>query len=144
MTDNETNGASEPKAAPKAARKKRAKIAIEVRQLFTSVDVAALLGVNPSSINKWTTEGRIHGIRTPGGHRRYTRAALLDFALGWPELCAGLLDALKPDDFELKRARDLRAAKERGAAAEEVVVFERDRDGVVQIYPGSDDPKGAA
>jgi excisionase family DNA binding protein len=36
--------------------------------------VAEILGVRPTTIALWAREGRITAYRTPGGHRRYTRA----------------------------------------------------------------------
>jgi excisionase family DNA binding protein len=37
-------------------------------------EVAALLGVNPTTIARWAREGRISPLLTPGGHRRYSPA----------------------------------------------------------------------
>jgi excisionase family DNA binding protein len=47
--------------------------------LLTSYEVGALLQVNPSSINKWVKDGRIHAFRTPGGHRRIRAGDLVAF-----------------------------------------------------------------
>jgi excisionase family DNA binding protein len=47
--------------------------------LLTSHQVATLLQVNPSSVNKWVRDGRIAAFRTPGGHRRISAADLVTF-----------------------------------------------------------------
>lgn len=50
-------------------------------RLLTSVEVAALMGVDRKTVNRWTRIGLLdHGL-TPGGHLRYREAdiyALLD------------------------------------------------------------------
>jgi excisionase family DNA binding protein len=48
-------------------------------QLLTSHQASELLQVNPSSINKWVSEGRLPAFRTPGGHRRIRAADLAGF-----------------------------------------------------------------
>src|SRR4051812_3067031 len=48
--------------------------------LFTSAEVARVFRVGVSSIKRWTDEGELESVRTPGGHRRYTLAALYRFA----------------------------------------------------------------
>ena len=40
-------------------------------QLLTPSEVAALFRVNPKTVTRWATAGRIGSIRTPGGHRRF-------------------------------------------------------------------------
>ena len=49
-------------------------------RLFTSADVARAFRVGVSSIKRWTDDGELESVRTPGGHRRYTAAALHRFA----------------------------------------------------------------
>lgn len=39
-------------------------------------EVAELFGVRTTTIARWAREGRLSPLRTPGGHRRYTRASL--------------------------------------------------------------------
>lgn len=39
--------------------------------LFTTIDVANILGVNTSTIKRWTDEGILKCFRTPGGHRKF-------------------------------------------------------------------------
>ena len=48
--------------------------------LLTSSEAARLLRVGVSSIKRWTDEGELESVRTPGGHRRYTAASLRAFA----------------------------------------------------------------
>lgn len=48
--------------------------------LWTSAEAARAFRVGVSSIKRWTDEGELESIRTPGGHRRYTPASLHHFA----------------------------------------------------------------
>ena len=50
------------------------------RDLLTSADAARVLRVGVSSIKRWTDGGELESVKTPGGHRRYTPAALHQFA----------------------------------------------------------------
>jgi excisionase family DNA binding protein len=43
-------------------------------QLMSPGEVARALGVDSRTVARWTREGRIAAIRTPGGERRYRRA----------------------------------------------------------------------
>ena len=47
--------------------------------LLTVKEVATLLGVTPKTIRRRESEGKIHAIRTPGGHRRFDKEELLKF-----------------------------------------------------------------
>ena len=40
-------------------------------ELLTPGEVARLFGVNPKTITRWATAGKLRPIRTLGGHRRY-------------------------------------------------------------------------
>ena len=48
--------------------------------VWTSAEAAEAFRVGVSSIKRWTDEGELESIRTPGGHRRYTLPALYRFA----------------------------------------------------------------
>jgi MerR family transcriptional regulator, light-induced transcriptional regulator len=48
--------------------------------LLTSADAARAFHVGVSSIKRWTDEGELESVRTPGGHRRYTPVSLHRFA----------------------------------------------------------------
>lgn len=43
--------------------------------LLTPGEAAALLGVHVGTVRRWTREGRLDEVRTPGGHRRIPRSA---------------------------------------------------------------------
>lgn len=40
-------------------------------ELLTPGEVARLFRVDPKTVTRWASAGRIGSIRTPGGHRRY-------------------------------------------------------------------------
>ncbi|NUQ80298.1 MAG: helix-turn-helix domain-containing protein [Bacteroidetes bacterium] len=48
-------------------------------QIFSSKEVADMLGVNESSVKRWTDSGKIKCIRTPGGHRKFRLEDVNDF-----------------------------------------------------------------
>ncbi|HEX7419546.1 MAG TPA: MerR family transcriptional regulator [Thermoanaerobaculia bacterium] len=52
----------------------------ERHHLWTSADAARAFRVGVSSIKRWTDEGELESVRTPGGHRRYTPVSLHKFA----------------------------------------------------------------
>ena len=39
--------------------------------LLTPSEVAALFKVDPKTVTRWSQKGRLHCIKTVGGHRRY-------------------------------------------------------------------------
>jgi excisionase family DNA binding protein len=41
-------------------------------------EVADIFGVRTSTIARWARDGRLTPLRTPGGHRRYSRARVRD------------------------------------------------------------------
>jgi excisionase family DNA binding protein len=49
-------------------------------ELFTPTEVATLLAVSPVTIRQWAQKGLIEARTTPGGHRRFRREAIIDFA----------------------------------------------------------------
>lgn len=42
--------------------------------LLSPGEVAALFGVHVATVARWSNEGRLPALLTPGGHRRYRRA----------------------------------------------------------------------
>lgn len=48
-------------------------------QYLTTHDIARLCGVSPGTVVRWIEAGRLNAYRTPGGHRRVLRSALLSF-----------------------------------------------------------------
>ena len=46
-------------------------------RLLTPGEVALLFRVDPKTVTRWASAGRIGSIRTPGGHRRF-RASEID------------------------------------------------------------------
>ncbi len=43
----------------------------QAERLLTPGEVAALFRVDPKTVTRWASAGRIGSIRTPGGHRRF-------------------------------------------------------------------------
>jgi excisionase family DNA binding protein len=66
-------------------------------------EVAEIFGVRTTTIARWAREGRLTPLRTPGGHRRYRRAAILR-----------LLAADEPGPEETLRAQDAARLYEQG------------------------------
>ncbi len=54
-------------------------MAEETIQYFNSVEAARILGVNVSTIKRWTDSGELACIRTPGGHRKFLPEHLNEF-----------------------------------------------------------------
>jgi excisionase family DNA binding protein len=50
-----------------------------------SAEVADLLGVSPKTVARWAKEGRLPFVRTLGGHRRYSEAAIRELTAGLAE-----------------------------------------------------------
>jgi excisionase family DNA binding protein len=50
--------------------------------LLTPGEVAALLHVDANTVARWSNEGRLQAIRTPGGHRRYPASEVLRLVRG--------------------------------------------------------------
>lgn len=40
-------------------------------RLLTPAEVASLFLVDPKTVTRWASAGRIKSLRTPGGHRRF-------------------------------------------------------------------------
>lgn len=67
---------------------------LEVEQLLTPAEIAALFRVDPETLTRWAKLGKLRAISTLGSHRRYretdVRAALADVGpgLSWdPRRC---------------------------------------------------------
>jgi excisionase family DNA binding protein len=45
--------------------------------LIAPVEAAELLSVDPKTVGRWASAGKINAIRTPGGHRRFLRSEIL-------------------------------------------------------------------
>jgi excisionase family DNA binding protein len=57
------------------------KIALKALDLMTTSDVAKELGVTIRSVQLWVEQGVLEGWKTPGGHRRITRASFNRIAM---------------------------------------------------------------
>ncbi|MBM0275124.1 BldC family transcriptional regulator [Micromonospora tarensis] len=53
-------------------------------RLLTPGEVAAIFRVDPKTVTRWAASGRLHGIRTPGGHRRFYEADIQALLTGEP------------------------------------------------------------
>jgi excisionase family DNA binding protein len=47
---------------------------------------ADILGVHPATVRTWADEGKINARRTPGGHRRFRKSELMQYAQSYGEL----------------------------------------------------------
>src|SRR5689334_907210 len=56
------------------------------RRWLTIRDACALLGVDQSTLRRWSDAGKVPVFRTPGGHRRYAEADLLALVGDGPQL----------------------------------------------------------
>jgi excisionase family DNA binding protein len=45
-------------------------------KLLTTGEVARMFRVDPKTVTRWARSGKIHAIRTLGGHRRYHRSEI--------------------------------------------------------------------
>ena len=48
-------------------------------QYFNSHDAAKILGVNVSTVKRWTDEGKLECIKSIGGHRKFTMVHFAEF-----------------------------------------------------------------
>jgi len=52
--------------------KQESPVTMEIpERLLTPGEVAAMFRVDPKTVTRWASAGRIGSIRTPGGHRRF-------------------------------------------------------------------------
>lgn len=91
-------------------------------------EACAFLGVDQSTLRRWTDDGRVPVFKTPGGHRRYAREDLRALVVGNPrktaksrvsrqELTSRTLSAYQ-DDY-LKAAREQKWFRAFGATSQE-------------------------
>lgn len=45
-------------------------------ELLTTMQAAALVQVEGQSVRRWLTQGKVHGVRTPGGRHRVCKNSL--------------------------------------------------------------------
>jgi len=50
--------------------------------LLTPAEVASMFRVDPKTVTRWASAGRIGSIRTPGGHRRFRESEVRALLLG--------------------------------------------------------------
>ena len=50
--------------------------------LLTPAEVASMFRVDPKTVTRWASNGRITSIRTPGGHRRFRESEIRDLLQG--------------------------------------------------------------
>lgn len=43
-------------------------------ELMTPAELAELFRVDPQTIRRWSDEGKLDYVKTPGGHRRYWKS----------------------------------------------------------------------
>jgi excisionase family DNA binding protein len=53
------------------------------RRYLSRLDVAVLFEVSPHTVYRWTREGRLPYVLTPGGRRRYPREEIQRLATTW-------------------------------------------------------------
>jgi len=77
---------------------------VDQEHLLTPGEVAALFRVDPKTVTRWATAGRISSIRTPGGHRRFRETEVAALLSGQPAarsilpMATPALDSALPDD----------------------------------------------
>jgi excisionase family DNA binding protein len=79
-------------------------------QLLRQREVAELFGVRTATIARWAREGRLAPFRTPGGHRRYSRDAVLRL----------LAHDATPDEAEQQWAEDAARLHDQGWSIRQV------------------------
>ena len=55
---------------------------IQIDELLTPAEVAAILFVDPKTVTRWARAGKLDAIRTPGGHRRYLKSDVIAIMTG--------------------------------------------------------------
>jgi excisionase family DNA binding protein len=54
-------------------------------KLLTPGEVAKLLRVDPKTVSRWAKDGRIHRVRTPGGHSRFHESEIRELLTSEPD-----------------------------------------------------------
>ena len=54
-------------------------------RLLTPGEVAEMFRVDPKTVTRWASAGRIGSIRTPGGHRRFRESEVTALLAGLTE-----------------------------------------------------------
>lgn len=63
----------------------RAAPPLDIRdRLLTPGEVAKIFSVDPKTVTRWASAGRIGSIRTPGGHRRFRESEVRVLLAGDP------------------------------------------------------------
>jgi excisionase family DNA binding protein len=67
------NGGRDTSTAPELQEDPKMTVttSANAERLLTPGEVAALFRVDPKTVTRWASAGRIGSIRTPGGHRRF-------------------------------------------------------------------------
>lgn len=56
------------------------------RRFLSRLEVAQLFEVSPHTVYRWTREGRLPYILTPGGRRRYPKQEIEQLATTWLQI----------------------------------------------------------
>ncbi|GAB2823660.1 hypothetical protein GCM10027176_30160 [Actinoallomurus bryophytorum] len=87
-------------------------------------EVAELFGVRPSTIARWARDGQLTSLRTPGGHRRYSRQ----------EIRGLLAEDAAPDEAKQKLAEDAARLYDQGWSIRQVAAkFDHSYDAMRRI-----------
>ncbi len=60
-------------------------IRTDTEPLLTPAEVAGMFRVDPKTVTRWSTAGKLTSIRTLGGHRRYRADEVRQLLEGIPE-----------------------------------------------------------
>lgn len=57
---------------------------IGAEPMYTPAEVAALFRVDPKTVTRWSTAGKLPAVRTLGGHRRFRESDVKALLAGQP------------------------------------------------------------
>ncbi|WP_149264331.1 BldC family transcriptional regulator [Actinomadura sp. K4S16] len=57
---------------------------LEIEELLTPAEVAKMFRVDPKTVTRWASAGKLSAVFTLGGHRRYRRSEVERFLTGGP------------------------------------------------------------